>query len=68
MKSWQKRVIKERDMLQRRLTKLQEYLESDISHILPNNEQLLLVRQEMYMTRYLEVLEDRIVLFNKKAP
>ena len=63
----QQRVVDERQELEERLTKLRQFLGTEICLGLPFDERSLLVRQERVMTEYSDILADRINLFLRNS-
>ena len=60
MQPWQDRLIQERNDLYEKLTKLVLFKETPIFKNLPDDDKLLLARQQAAMNKYLEALDDRI--------
>ena len=61
---WKIRVIEERDELSCKLHNLRVFLDADISKLGVSKEQVvLLIDQEYFMDRYLQVLNKRIESF-----
>ena len=60
MQPWQDRLIQERNDLYEKLTKLVFFKETPIFKNLPDDDKLLLARQQAAMNKYLEALDDRI--------
>ena len=59
----EERVLDEYEELSERKHKLSSFLESDKAHDINKDDLKLLVKQELAMEVYLQVLEDRIVKF-----
>ena len=60
MKAYQKRLIKERNKLNKKLRKLVDFLESEEFTELPEETSLLLVTQSTIMASYVNILNTRI--------
>ena len=64
MEGYQERVVQEKQDLYGKVERLNGFIEdSPVFKTLPQDEQLLLVRQLKHMRGYLVVLGDRIALF-----
>jgi hypothetical protein len=63
----QDRVIAERDELDVRLTKLNEFFQNDVFHVLPLEERTRLKCQALFMRGYLTMLNERIHAFGGAA-
>ena len=63
MQSWQERVIQERDDLQLKWNKLNDYKRQERFANLETHDRRLLLKQWMIMSAYLEVLNERIQRF-----
>jgi len=59
----QERVVKEAKELEDRLLKLVYYLANNDSDQLTNRERYLMQKQSVYMSKYLEILHQRIKEF-----
>ena len=59
----EERVLDEYEELSERKHKLSSFLESDKAHDINKDDLKLLVKQELAMEVYLQVLEDRIMKF-----
>ena len=65
MEDWQQRVIEEKEALDKKLTKLQEFLgKSAKCERLPSDDKVLLVQQEMAMRQYSDILGERVAAFD----
>jgi hypothetical protein len=63
MEDWKKRVLEEKDELEQRLKKLKIFISSEAFNKVDSVNQILLTRQDNIMTEYLNILNDRIRLF-----
>lgn len=64
MQAYQIRLIEERDELYKKLTKLEDFLNSDnLVGIVDFDERERLIEQKHYMRKYYEILVDRIEAF-----
>ena len=59
----EQRVVDERQELEAKLSKLRDFLKTDICLSLPVNERSLLARQARVMAEYSEILAERINSF-----
>jgi len=59
----QQRVVEERADLSTRLDRLRTFLRSSLFEAVPQAERARLQRQSVYMSAYLEVLDERIAAF-----
>lgn len=64
MPEYQQRVVNERDDLSDKLSKLAEFLGSDMFYTLSESEQGRLKRQHIAMSSYFFVLNERIEAFS----
>lgn len=62
----QERVVKEQLELSINIEKLDNFLQTDIFKLTPENEQQLLLRQHNVMSQYNSILEQRINLWKTK--
>ena len=60
MEAWQERIIQERAQLDERLAKLNEFMGSEALLKLSSDEQQRLRYQHHYMTRYSDILAERV--------
>jgi hypothetical protein len=64
MQPHEERVVDEKNVLDEKLVKLQNFIEHNkIFQALPNDDKELLERQEVYMSDYSQVLAERIARF-----
>lgn len=63
MEAFQARVVDEKQELDEKLTRLNQFLETDIFNNLDPSEQERLKKQQGLMTGYSEVLGERIAAF-----
>ena len=63
MKDYQKRVIEERDELEKKVKSLETFFECDIFKSIEDAERFRLNRQHKHMVDYLNVLRERILWF-----
>ncbi len=62
-KDYQLRVIDEKDVLEYKINKLRLFIDSEMYKNLENYDRILLNEQLFFMTRYCDVLKERIDRF-----
>ena len=68
MEPYQQRVVDEHNELKERLAKLQAFIESERFSTVQGDEQRLLILQRCHMESLVEIIGQRIALFNRAVP